>query len=170
MCGTWLDPDDLEECFDVRAQEFPGCRLLAQVTRGIFTRPRRTIWAMRRQSVVDVGDPDNLREQGHLVAVKSQRIAAAVQTFVVKPDDGPHGAQRLQRRAQRVPDVRMPLHQLELFGGQRPSLEEDRIRDADLADIMKKPSPIERLQLLLAKTKCLAERDSMPRQAFAVTV
>ena len=42
---------------------------------------------------------------------KPCRIPAAVEPLVVTPDDRPHRAQRLQRRAQRVADLGMSLHQ-----------------------------------------------------------
>jgi hypothetical protein len=38
LCETWCDLDDREERLDVRALEFPGCCILAQVTRGLFMR------------------------------------------------------------------------------------------------------------------------------------
>jgi hypothetical protein len=57
---------------------------------------------MRRQGVIHVRDPDNLGEQRHLITAKSQRVATAVQPFVVKPHDGPNRAERLQWRAQRI--------------------------------------------------------------------
>ena len=152
------------------AVKFPASRLLAQVTRGIFTRQRPTIRAMRRQSVIHVGDSDNLGEQRHLFPAKSQRIAAAVEAFVVEPDDGPHDAQRLQWRAQRIADVGMSLHQFEFRRGQRSLFQEHRVRDADLPNIVKKSPPIERLQILLAKAERFAEGDGMSREPFAVTV
>src|SRR5678816_3129573 len=96
VCGAWRYPDDAEERLDVRAQEFPSCCVLAQERRGLFTRQRGAVRAMRRQRIVDVGNSHNLREKRHLGAAKSQRITAAVESFVMKTDDRPHGAQRLQ--------------------------------------------------------------------------
>ena len=77
----------------MRAQKLSRRRVLAQVTRRLFPRQRTTVWTMRGQGVVDVSDSDDLGEQRDLVAAKSKRIAAAVQSFVMKPNDGPHGAQ-----------------------------------------------------------------------------
>src|SRR6185503_7103046 len=100
MCGTWHYPEDFEERLDVTEEKFPACRLLSQVTRGSFTRQGGTVRAMRRQRVVDVRDADDLGEQRYLIPAESQRVAAAVESFVMKPNDGPDGAERLQWCAQ----------------------------------------------------------------------
>src|SRR5436190_23970243 len=98
---------DAEEGLDMFAQELAAGGFLQQVARRIFLRQRWTVGPMRRQRIVDVTDADDLREQRHLVASKSLRISAAVEPLVMAPDDRAHAPQRLQRRAERVANIRV---------------------------------------------------------------
>ena len=108
---------------------------------------------MRRQRVVHVGDADDLRQQRHLVPAQALRIPAAVEPLVVAPDDRPHGAQRLERRAQRIADIGMLLHQLEFGGRERARLQQHRIGNADLADVVQIAAAMQRLQIFVAERR-----------------
>ena len=78
--------------------------------------------ALGRQRVEYVDDADDLREQRHLVSAQPVRISAAVEALVMAAHDRPHAPQRLQRRTQRVADLRMPPHHLEFSAVSGPGL------------------------------------------------
>src|SRR6185295_6808124 len=113
-------------------------------------------------------DADDLREQRHVVAAKPLRVSAAVKALVMTTDDWPNVPERLQRRAQRVADIGMLLHQVELVGRERTAFEKHGIRNAYLPHVMKIAASMKRLQVRFAETDRRAERDGMMRQAFAV--
>src|SRR5712691_638866 len=112
---------------------------------------------MRRQCVIHIRDADNLRQKRNSITAQSLWIAAAVQALVMAPDNRPDGAQRLQRCAQRIADVRMLFHQLELCGGQGTALEEDGIGNPDLSDVVQVTAAVQRLEIRLRNTERFAE-------------
>ena len=72
-------------------------------------------------------------------------------------NDGPDIAQRLERRAKRIADIGMLLHQLEFDGRERALLQEHRIGNADLPDVVKIAATVQRLQV------CLTDAERLPR-------
>ena len=139
--------------------ELPFAHFLTQVADGILLRPGRTVRARRRQRVVDVDDPDDLCEQRDVIAAQPVRVAAAVDAFVVTADDRTHPPQRLERRAQRVADVRVALHQLEFLGRERAGLEQHRVGHADLADVVEIAASMQRLEIFGGEAERPSELD-----------
>ena len=89
----------LEEGLNVSRVETACVRLLHHERHGVIMAERVAIGPPRRQRVVDIDDPDDLRKQRDLVATEAVRISASVDALVVSDDDRPNGTQRLQRRA-----------------------------------------------------------------------
>ena len=89
---------------------------------------------------------------------------------MVVTDDLPHQPQRAQLAAQPIADHRVLLDQLELGRGQARRLEQDRIGDADLADVVQVAAAIERRDLVFREAERPAERDREPGESLAVAV
>ena len=114
--------------------------------------------ATTHQGIEDVGQGHQSRRYRDGVADKPRGIARAVPFFVVAERDLARDPQKgkgfrcsvglevtrlrdglLHRRLDRASaDGRVCSHDLHLVGSERPGLEQDRIRDADLADIVKR--------------------------------
>ena len=90
----------------------------------------------RAHRVIGVADGDDSRPDGDLLPARSIRIALSVQTLL-------HGAhQRGDRRQRRrrphdpLADQRVLADEQALVGIERSGLEQDRVRQRDLADVM----------------------------------
>ena len=92
--------------------------------------------AIADHRVERIGDRDNTRLERDVLTAQPMRIAAAIETLVVGDDDrgilgqGRNSGQDLGAR------LGVALHDFPLRCGQRALFEEDRVRDADLADIV----------------------------------
>src|SRR5438105_10424824 len=93
------------------------------------------------ESVADGDDAGQLRDGG---ARESVRISSAVIALVVVADDRQKAGPRAQRGDDVLADDRVQVHRDLLVGVQRPWLEEDRVGDADLADVVDEPAAVER--------------------------
>jgi hypothetical protein len=163
-------PICVEECLDVAARESAALGIRQQVARRLFGRQRGTIRPLRGQRIENVDDADDLGEEWDLVAAQRVGIAAPVQPFVMAQDDRPHPAQRLERRTERIANLRMPLHQLELLGGQRARLQQDRIGHADLADVVQIPAAVQRFEIVVAEPDRLTQPDGVAGEPLAVAL
>ena len=131
---------------------------------------RRSIRARARAGIVEVDRADDLREDRDFVAAQAVGIAAAVEALVVVPDDLADEPQRTQLAAQPVADHGVLLHQLELFARERRRLEQQGVRDADLADVVQVAAAIEGRDILGGPAERRPERHGIVRQPLAVPV
>ena len=97
--------------------------------------------------------------RGISCADQSVGIAGAVEPLVVMANDRQLGRQLLDRPDDLLALDRVRVHDHALFLGQRARLEQDRVGDADLADVVQQAAPLERLQLGLG---CSAARRPGP--------
>src|SRR5436190_12723617 len=97
--GDSVNAGQGEKRLDVVAMELALRRLFQEMARRFSGCQRGPVRPMRGQRIEDVADADDLRQQRDFVAAKPLRIAAAIETLMMAPDDRPHAAQRLQRRA-----------------------------------------------------------------------
>ena len=101
---------------------------------------------------------DDLREQRDGVAAQPVGIAGAVQPLVMVTNDRPHLAQRSQLAAQPVADHGVLLHDRVLGGRQPARLQQDRVGNADLADVVEIAAAREHRDIVVAQTDVPAER------------
>ena len=88
------------------------------------------------QRIESVGHGDNPRQQRNLISLKAIRIAAAVESFVMKFDAWEH-FRKLGNGSQKIGALcGMGLHDLKFFCIQRARLLEDAVFDADLAHVV----------------------------------
>ena len=85
-------------------------------------------------------------------------------------DDRTHGPQRLQRGAQGVADIGVPLHQLEFFGRQPARLEQHGVGHTHLAHVVQVAAPVQSLKIGGRQPERLAKRHGLARQSFAMPV
>src|SRR5262245_48127083 len=85
-------------------------------------------------------------------------------------NDWPHGAKRLQWRTQRVAYLWMTAHHCELFGGQLGGLQQNRIRHADFANVVKITATAQGMEVVGTKPKRVSQLHGEPRQPFTMSV
>src|SRR5262245_57212431 len=85
-------------------------------------------------------------------------------------DDLPDEPERSKLAAQSIADDRVLLDHLEFVGRQRRRLEQDRIGDADLADVVQIRAALERGQLFPRQADRGAERPGELREPLAAAV
>ena len=115
---------------------------------------------LRRQSIVDVGDLEDSGEQRNVLAFEPVRISGAIPAFVMVPDDGEYRGQQRDGAADFLALHRVGAHHVPFAFGERPGLEQDRVRDRNLPDIMQIPGPLERFEILRAEAEPPAEPDA----------
>jgi hypothetical protein len=108
-----------------------------------------------RERVEHVRDGDDAPDDRDALAGKAAGVSAAVPPLVVRCGDHrghlQHGgaAARQQPRAER----RVGLHRITLFGREPSTLEQDAVRDRDLADIVQRRSFAQTPDLLATKSQ-----------------
>ena len=123
-----------------------------------------------RQSVEDVGDRGDAAEQRYLLAGDSVRIATAVEALVVRRRDllGDVEQRRAAAGKDRAADFDVGLDEPELGLGERPGLEQDPIRDADLADVVQRRPLVDQVRLVLSQLELACDRTSGPAHSLSV--
>src|ERR1019366_10123326 len=122
------------------------------------------------ESVEDVGDRDEATNERDLIAREPVRIALAVAALVVGERNLLAELQHARARAGEDlgPDRRVRLHHLELVGRQLARLQEDRVRDADLADVVERRSAADQLDILRRKVERRGDQRSAATDALGV--
>jgi len=131
-------------------------------------RHRVAVRSVGRQGVEDVDNGDDAREQGNLIAGEVVGVAAAIHPLVMVSHDRPHGLERADAAARRVADDGMFFHLLVLATRERPFLEQNTIWNRNLADVVEKGAPIERVEIRLIEAEASAERRRVLGQPLAV--
>jgi hypothetical protein len=93
---------------------------------------------MMGHGLVGLGDQDDPREQGDLVAAEALRIAASVEPLVVVTDRASDLRQRRLAAEDLGPADRMDPHLLHLVLGQHRGLAEDVLRGGEVADVVER--------------------------------
>ena len=101
-------------------------------------------------------------------------VAAAVPALVARADDGEHLAQRGDRREDGLAGDRVAAHDPPLGVVERAGLVQDRLRDADLPDVVEERAELEQVELLRPEPERPAdverERDDLLRVVVRVGV
>src|SRR5690349_8287318 len=155
--------------------EDPGQRL--GVRPGLLVRPRRG------QRVVDVRQRHDARRERDRVALQAGRVAAAVPLLVVAARDvaaadqealvgelAHHALDRLRA------DLVVRAHDLPLLVREAPGLEQDRVGDADLADVVQRARAhqvldealVDHVQELAVGAQALGQELAVGRDALEV--
>ena len=133
-----------------------------ELCNGPLDRESRSVRPLRRERIEHVDNAHDLREQRDRVAPQSVRVAAAVKPFVVMADDRPYSPQEAQLAAEPIADHCVLLHQLVFVRRERPRLQEDRIGDADLPEVVKKAAARERRDVVLVEIQRAATISTDP--------
>ena len=129
--------DDGDKCIDHIGLKLMPARADDEIER-FFLRPRSLVDTLAGECIEYVGHGDNAAASRNVGATECAWITRAVPTLVmVQRNDCAQLNERI--RAARK-DLRahccVGLHDLELFGGERPRLEQDGIRNRHLADVV----------------------------------
>ena len=116
--------------------QIPCARALLEERHGLAPRQRFAVGAVGGERVVGVAGGHDAHRKRDGVAGKPVRIAAAVRPLVVVADEVEDRLKRLQPAADLLAGIGMPADLLHLFGVQAARLVQDRVRRADLADIV----------------------------------
>ena len=132
---------------------------VAQLLERDLERPRRAVDARREHRVERVRDVDDPRAERDRVPRQAARVAAAVEALVVVPDRG----HRLVEEPEPLDDPRallgVALHDHPLVVGQRRRLEQDRVRDRELADVVEERRVAELVEVGLRELELAADRE-----------
>src|SRR5438128_1548836 len=108
-------------------------------------------------------------EWDHLAA-QPERIPGAVPALVVVIHDG-HGApEKGDALDEAAPEVRVGAHDLPLVGREGPGLEEDAVRDADLADVVKEHAVLDVTELAVGQSVGAGKGQGVADHAPGVSV
>ena len=148
--------------------------VLAQVGHGRVVGPGLLVGATRRQGVVAVGDREDAGRERNALSRQAAGVAAAVPALVVTPGDvEAHGQEallgrRLHHAADGLgPDGRVLLHDLPLALVEAAGLQQDRVGDADLADVVQGSGAddvLENSSVIASACTPRARRDSATRR------
>src|SRR5262245_15643023 len=140
-------PAELDELIDEIALTPATLGIAVELFVCAFHRARRLVRAERGQCVERIDQTDDLRDERNLCASQAIRIPGAINAFVMVPNDLTHRSERPDTSTERVTDRSVLLHPDEFGGCQRPGFEENRVRDADLADVVQVAAASERVDV-----------------------
>ena len=104
---------------------------------------RLAVGAVGGHRVVGVHDLEDARPDRDLLPGESRGIAGPVPALVVVEEEGRGDAEVVDALEQRPPETGVIPHQMPLLGGERPVLEQDRVRDPDLADVVEQRTALD---------------------------
>ncbi len=126
-----------------------GARAALDLGQSRVLAPGPAVGARRGDRVVGVGDRHDPRPERDRLPLEAGRVAAAVEALVVVPDDRERPLEEIQRLDDLHPALRVGADRRELLVGEPPGLAQDRVLDADLADVVNHPGQPQRLDVLL---------------------
>src|SRR6266403_5699094 len=112
-------------------------------------RRRLAIRAVAGHRVQRIRDGEDARAQRDRLSPELVRISSAVPALLVREHDLRGGAEEVDGLQDPVAHLRMPPHLRPLGLGQGTWLEEDAVRDADLADVVEERAAADVLDLVL---------------------
>ena len=112
----------------------------AQLAGRVLDAPGLLVGALVHEDVEDVGDVDEPRLERDRLAREAVGIAAAVPALVVRAGDPLRDAEHLRLAVgeHARAEHRVRLDDLELLVGELAGLEQDRVRDRDLAEVVQR--------------------------------
>src|SRR5262249_8085489 len=140
---------------DARIELRSGC--LVQSAQRLLGKEPLAIWPVGRHRVVRVADEDDPRLDRDLVANEPVGIAVTVEPLVTVAHDRPHLFEPVDRGDDLLAELRVSLDDLALRGRQRSRLRQDRLRDADLPDVVEERAELEPLQRCALETELPAD-------------
>src|SRR5262249_24228607 len=121
------------------------------------------------QSIVDIDDLQDARQQRYVLARQAVGIAAAVPMLMVMADNRQHSAKRLERLADVLADHRMLFHDRALSGSEARILRENLIRNRDLAQVVQEAAAFERHDRLFIKAHVASKLAGIAGQPLAMS-
>ncbi len=118
--------------------------------------------------VEGVGHREDAGREGNRLAGQPERVAGAVPPLVVVVDDRDRVAQEGNPLEELAAHLRMAPHDPPLVRRERAGLEEDRVGDADLADVVQQHAAAERVELRLGQAVGAGQRDGVAVHAAGV--
>ena len=109
------------------------------------------------ERVVRVADRHDPREVGNRPSGQAVGVAPAVEVLVVVADDREQACSRAQRPDDALADDRMHAHRGKLPSVERSWLQQHRVGDADLADVVNDSAAVERVERTLRKPHLLSD-------------
>src|SRR4029077_11244906 len=141
-----LEGQDPLQSRDAAWAELGACRpseLLQRLCGG----PGGPVDARREHGVERVRDMDDASSERDVLALQPVRVTRAVEALVVVAD-GRHGVvQKAEAVDDACPFLRMALHERPLLGGQARRLQENRVRNRELADVVEEGGMSEQVEL-----------------------
>src|SRR5581483_6722242 len=130
---------------DVRVELRPCVR--AKLRERGLRRLRLPVRAVGGDRLERVRDEDDARAERDLLARETERVARAVEMLVVV-EDPPVDRLDAETVEERVPELGVALDDRELLVRQLAGRAQDRVREADLAEVMQEPGETEALERL----------------------
>ena len=128
----------------------------------LAVRPRR---GHRRERVADGQDA---RHERDLLAGQLVQVAVAIPALVVVADAGPDDVDVGQVADDQVAERDVLLDDRVFLGGQLAGLAQDRVRDADLADVVEQPGDPDGGDQLVRQLEPLGEEDAVAGDVLGV--
>ena len=139
----------------------------AQLDDRVVARHRRAVGVARGHHVVGVGDGDDPRQLGDVVAGQAARVALAVDPLVVGEDDLRHRAVAVERGDDAGALLGVALDQHPVLVGERHVGLEDAVGEDELADVVQQRGDVDQLLLLARVAGPLGDRPRVARHRGA---
>ena len=136
-----------------------GAGAAAQLVEGDLARERAAVGAVAVERVPGVAGEDDARRERDRVADEPVRVAVAVPALVLVAHGAGDGLQAGDGREDALADHRVLAHEHPLRGVERAGLVEERVGDADLADVVEQGDGGELGHLLAAQAEAGADGD-----------
>ena len=146
-----VDPAGLDERVDDLGIELDPGELAELAERLLVGQRLHAVRARGRHRLERVGDVEDAGQLRDLLAQEPVGIARAVVPLVVVANDRQLRGQPLDRGDDLRAQDRVRVHHLALFAGQAVRLQQDVVRDADLADVVEQAAPLDGLHLARAQ-------------------
>ena len=131
----------------------------AKLGERLVERPGRAVDAGRQHRVERVGDVDDPRAERDLLALQAVGIAGAVEALVVVADRRNGVAEEAEPVDDAGALVGVALHQRPLLLRQARRLQQDRVRDRQLADVVEEGRVAEQVELHVRESELTTDRE-----------
>src|SRR6266545_1402286 len=148
--------DPLERGHAARAELSPG--RAAQLLQRLGGRPGCTVDTGREHRVERVGYVDDAGAERDVLAAEPVRIPGPVEALVVVSDRRDGVVEEAEAVDDACPLLRVPLHQRPLVLGEAGGLQQDRVGDRELADVVEEGGMSEQVELRLRQAQLAADR------------
>ena len=142
---------------DATRTELGGCGV-AELGERLVERPRGLVDAGRQHRVERVGDMDDPRAERDLLALQTVGVAGAVEALVMVADCRNGVSEEAEPVDNPCTLVGVTPHQLPLLLGQARRLQQDRVRDRELADVVEERGVAKQIELHVREPELAADR------------